>query len=89
MLLLFTQSALDILNVDGDDSIYPGQIGVVISGSSLNSGISSRIRYNTQILNMEAYNAGSSPTFNVPDLATFFSSGIPFGTVSFEILRAV
>jgi len=78
-----------IINVDGDDSISPSQAAVAVSGYNLNNGTSARIRKSSYTLNMQTYSPSVSPTFTIPNLSTFLSSGMPLGTVSFDIMRAV
>jgi len=78
-----------ILTVDIDDQIIVGQTSANLTGTNVEIADFARVRYGSTILSMSNYTSGTTPTFNVPDLTTFFSSGMPLGTVSFEILKAV
>lgn len=86
-MLLFIATKSSII-VDIDNQIYVGQQVAILNGADLENSNSVRIRYNNIILNMESYSPAISPTFNVPPLIDFFSSGMPLGTVKFEILRS-
>lgn len=76
-----------ITTVDVDDQIIVEQIGATVTGTNLITADGARVRYNSVILNMQSYSASASPTFNVPNLTEFFSSGMPLGTATFELLR--
>jgi hypothetical protein len=89
MLLLLINNVPQIFNVDGDNTISPAQAGVVVSGTGLSLGTSARIRYGTNTLTMNSFSPGVSPIFTVPSFSPYLSSGMPFGTVNFDILRAV
>lgn len=76
-----------ITSVDLDDAITVGQTSAQMSGSDLDVTFGARIRYGSVRLDMQNYISATTPTFNVPSLTEFFSSGVPLGTVTFEILK--
>lgn len=76
-----------IASVDFDDAITVGQTSASVSGADLDVTLSARIRYGSVRVDMQNYIPATTPTFNVPSLSEFFSSGMPLGTVTFEILK--
>lgn len=84
-----TQTASPTLtDVDTDETIVPGQTGVVATGTNLSSGASARwVDVNTNVLTMINYSAhATAPTFDVPNLAAVLAAGVKFGSGTFEIL---
>lgn len=84
-----TQAASStITDVDTDETIVPGQTGVVVTGTNLSSGASARwVDANANVLTMANYSAhATTPTFDVPSLATTLAAGVKFGSGTFEIL---
>lgn len=76
-----------ITSVDFDDAITVGQTSASLSGVDLDVTVGVRIKYGSVRLDMQNYIPATTPTFNVPSLTEFFSSGVPLGTVTFEILK--
>ena len=83
-----TQAASStITDVDTDETIVPGQTGVVATGTNLSAGASARwVDTNGNALTMANYSAhATAPTFDVPSLATTLAAGVKFGSGTFEI----
>lgn len=76
-----------LTDVDTDETIVPGQTGVVATGTNLSSGASARwVDANANVLTMTNYSAhATAPTFDVPSLATTLAAGVKFGSGTFEI----
>lgn len=79
---------ISITTVDGDNQITAAQTGATLTGTNLILADAARVRYTTSRLDMQSYVAATSPTYTVPTLADFYSSGMPLGSVTFELLRA-
>ena len=83
-------SSPTITDVDTDETIVPGQTGVVATGTNLSDGASARwVDANGNVLTMANYSAhATAPTFDVPSLATTLAAGVKFGSGDFEIWSA-
>ena len=79
-----------LTDVDTDETIVPGQTGVVATGTNLSDGASARwVDANANVLTMTNYSAhATAPTFDVPNLATTLAAGVKFGSGDFEIWSA-
>lgn len=77
-----------ITSVDLDDAITVGQTSASVSGVDLDIAISATIRYEGISLPMQNFISKTTPTFDVPSLADFFSAGMPLGTVTFNVFRS-
>jgi hypothetical protein len=80
---------ISITTADIDDQITVAQTAATLSGTNLILADAARVRYGTARLDMQSYSPAASPTFNVPTLTDFFNSGMPLGSVTFELLRAL
>lgn len=85
---IFDQT-ITITTLDIDDQITVAQTGATIAGTNLIFADAARVRYSNIRLSMQAYSPSASPTFNVPNLTEFFNSGMPLGSVTFDLLRTV
>ena len=86
-----TQAASSTLtDVDTDETIVPGQTGVVATGTNLSDGASARwVDANANVLTMTNYSAhATAPTFDVPSLAAVLAAGVKVGSGDFEIWSA-
>lgn len=79
---------ISITTADIDNQITVAQTAATLSGTNLILADAARVRYGTTRLDMQSYSASATPTFNVPTLTDFFNSGMPLGSVTFELLRA-
>ena len=79
-----------LTDVDTDETIVPGQTGVVATGTNLSDGASARwVDANANVLTMTNYSAhATAPTFDVPNLAAVLAAGVKFGSGDFEIWSA-
>ena len=79
-----------LTDVDTDETIVPGQTGVVATGTNLSAGASARwVDTNGNALTMANYSASATaPTFDVPNLAAVLAAGVKFGSGDFEIWSA-
>lgn len=75
--------------VDLDDQLTVAQTNATLSGTGLDLTSGARIRYAQRRLDMLSYSPSANPTFNVPNLTEFFNSGMPLGSVTFDLLRTV
>jgi hypothetical protein len=75
-----------ITNVNGDDTVAPGQASTV-TGTDLLDGASAQVTTGTRTLVMDSYVADDTePTFDAPPLQDWLDAGIKFGSATFEIL---
>ena len=79
---------ITITTVDIDNQITVAQTAANVVGTNLILGDAARVRYGSVYLNMQSYAEGTTPTYNVPNLTEFLSSGMPLGSVTFDLLRA-
>lgn len=79
-----------LTDVDTDETIVPGQTGVIATGTNLSDGASARwVDANANVLTMTNYSAhATAPTFDVPNLAAVLAAGVKFGSGDFEIWSA-
>lgn len=76
-----------INKVDTDNIILAEQTQAILTGKNMAITNSARVRYGTKILEMQNYTPAFTATFNVPPLTDFFSSGMPLGSVTFDVLK--
>jgi hypothetical protein len=75
-----------ITDVNGDDTIAPGQASTV-TGTGLAAGASAQVTTGTKTLVMDNYVADdTAPEFDAPPLQDWLDAGIKFGSATFEIL---
>jgi hypothetical protein len=76
-----------INTVDIDNIILAEQTQAILTGKNMAITNSARVRYGTKTLEMQNYMPAFTATFNVPPLTDFFSSGMPLGPVTFDVLK--
>lgn len=76
-----------INTVDIDNIILAEQTQAILTGKNMAITNSARVRYGTKTLEMQNYTPAFTATFNVPPLTDFFSSGMPLGPVTFDVLK--
>jgi len=76
-------SSPNIISVDGDNIITVDQQNVTINGEVLGNAISAKIKTGTREVSVLNYTqSNTSPTFNTPNLSSFLSSNVKFGSTA-------